>query len=33
MLAIGLPIPAGDAGEPVGNILDLDIERRRVEQV
>lgn len=33
MLALGLTIPAGDAGESVGNILDLDIQRRRVEQI
>ncbi len=33
MFALGLSVPTGDASEPVGDILDLDIERRRVEQV
>ena len=29
----GLPVPARDAGEPVGDVLDLDVERGGVEQV
>src|SRR5215467_1164951 len=33
VLAVGLPIPTGDASKPVGDVLDLDVERRRVEQV
>src|SRR5262249_35807237 len=33
VLAIGLPIPTGDASKPVGDVLDLDVERRGVEQV
>ncbi len=28
-----LPVPAGDAGEPVGDVRDLDVEGRRIEQV
>ena len=31
--AKGLPIPAGDAGKPVCDVLDLDVEGGRVEQV
>ncbi len=27
MIAAGLPVPAGDAGEPVRDVLDLDIEQ------
>ena len=33
MCAAGLAIPARDAGEPVGDVLDLDIERGGVEQI
>src|SRR5665648_335429 len=33
MLAVGLAVPAGHAGKPVRDVLDLDIERRGVEQV
>ena len=33
MLAPRLPVPARDEGEAVGDVLDLDVERRRVEQV
>ena len=33
MLAVGLAVPTGDAGEPVRDVLDLDVERRGVEQV
>ena len=33
MLAAGLAVPAGDEGEAVGDVLDLDVERRGVEQV
>jgi hypothetical protein len=33
MVALGLAVPAGDAGEAMGNVLDLDVERRRIEQV
>ena len=33
VLAVGLAVPAGDAGEPMGDVLDLDVERRGVEQV
>ena len=28
-----LPVPAGDAGKAVGDVLDLDVEGRGVEQV
>ena len=28
-----LPVPARDAGEPMGDVLDLDVERRGVEEV
>src|SRR6478736_340080 len=31
--AFGLSVPAGDTGEPVGDVLDFDVERRGVEQV
>ena len=31
--ATRLAVPAGDAGEAVGDIFDLDIERRRIEQI
>ena len=27
-----LSVPAGDAGQPMGDVLDLDVEGRRVEQ-
>jgi hypothetical protein len=33
MVALGLAIPPGHAGQPMGNVLDLDIKRRRVQQV
>ena len=33
MLAVGLAVPTGDAGQPVRDVLDLDVERRGVEQV
>ena len=33
MRAFGLPVPARDAGEPVRDVLDLDVERRGVEQI
>ena len=33
MRPLGLAVPAGDAGEPVRDIADFDIERRRIEQV
>jgi len=29
----GLPVPARDPGQPVRDVLDLDVERRRIEQV
>ena len=31
--ANGLPIPAGDKGETMGDVLDLDIQGRGVEQI
>src|SRR5262249_31435967 len=31
--ALGLPVPAGDAREPMGDVRDLHVERRGVEQV
>src|SRR5262245_278110 len=31
--ALGLPVPAGDAREPVRDVGDLDVERGRVEQI
>jgi hypothetical protein len=33
MRAVGLPVPAGDAGEAVRDVFQLNIERRRVEQI
>ena len=33
MRAHGLAVPARDAGEPVRDVLDLDVERRGIEQV
>src|SRR5271165_3963821 len=33
MRAFGLAVPARDAGEPVGDVLDLDVERGGVEQI
>jgi hypothetical protein len=33
MGAARLAVPAGDAGEAMGDVLDLDVERRGVEQV
>ena len=33
MRAVGLSVPARDAGEPVRDVLDLDVERRGVEQI
>src|SRR4051812_29284571 len=33
MRALGLAVPARDAGEAMGNVFELDIERRRVKQV
>ncbi len=33
MLADGLAVPAGHAGQAVGDVLDLDVQRRGVEQV
>jgi hypothetical protein len=33
VIAGGLAVPAGDAREPVRNISDLDVERRRIQQV
>ena len=33
VVAEGLAVPAGDPGETVRDILDLDVERRRIEQV
>ena len=31
--ADGLAVPAGDEGEAVGDVLDLDVERRRIQEV
>ena len=31
--ALGLPVPAGDARKSMGDVRDLDVERRGVEQV
>jgi hypothetical protein len=33
VIAFRLSVPAGNTGKPVGNVVDLDIERRGVEQV
>ena len=33
MVAAGLAVPARDAGEPMRDVGDLDVERRGVEQV
>ena len=33
VLADRLPVPAGDPGQAVGDVLDLDVEGRRIEQV
>ena len=33
VLARGLAVPAGDAGQPVGDVLDLDVHRRGVQKV
>src|SRR6516164_9028135 len=33
MRALGLAVPACDAGKPVRDVLDLDVERRGVEQI
>ena len=33
VLALGLSIPTGDTGEAVGDVLNLDVERGRIEQV
>ena len=33
VVAMRLPVPARDAREPVGDVLDLDVERRRVEKI
>src|SRR6478736_5541191 len=33
MVAGGLAVPAGDPGKPMGDVLDLDIEGRRIEQI
>ena len=33
MIAQGLPVPAGDARQAMGDVLDLDVERRRVEEI
>ena len=33
MRAFGLAVPASDAGEPVRDVFDLDVERGGVEQV
>ena len=30
---VRLPVPARDAGEPVGDVGDLDVERRGIEQI
>ena len=32
-IALGLAVPARHAGQPMGDVLDLDVERRGVEQV
>ena len=29
----GLPVPARNAGEPMGDVLDLDIERRGIKKI
>ena len=29
----GLSVPAGDASEPMGDVGDLDVERRRIEEI
>ena len=31
--ALGLPVPTGNSREPMGDVCDLDVERRGVEQV
>ncbi len=33
MIALGLPVPAGDAGQPVRDVLDLDVEGRGVQKI
>ncbi len=33
VIAPGLPVPAGDAGKPMGNVRNLDVERRGVQKV
>ena len=33
MVALGLAVPAGDARQAVGDVLDLDVERRGAEKV
>ena len=33
VVADGLAVPAGDAGKPVRDVGDLDVERRGVEQI
>jgi hypothetical protein len=33
VLALGLSVPARNARKSVGDVFDLDVERRRVEQV
>jgi hypothetical protein len=33
VLALGLAVPARDAGQAVRNVLDFDVQRRRIEQV
>src|SRR5690606_5050851 len=33
VFADGLAVPAGHPGEAVGDVLDLDVERRRIEKV
>ena len=32
-VAVGLAVPAGDAGKPMSDVLDLDVERRGIEQI
>ena len=33
MLAFGLAVPARDAGKAMGDVFDLDVQRRRIQQV
>src|SRR5262249_41465072 len=33
VVAVGLSVPARHTGEAVGNILDLDVQRRRIEEI